>query len=229
MKAIILVLIISLNVYSGFSQKTNDRKGSYNIKDYFLLLPDSVFKDTETSLSSEQRQIALKYKTLEQLWKHKGFWQIDTLDYRNGYMKISTTGGGGGFYIEITYFIKRDKTRLIAVNISQWDMMRTASDLKFFTYKNKKWKDVTSTVLPEITLSYLVKSNYVKFFNIKENNPLIYILPQKGKNIIVQIDKGAVESLIDDGKITEDGYAKIEKTLKDGVLYWHNGTFSFTK
>lgn len=224
-----IILFLILVSFSSFSQKTNDRKASYNIKDYFLLLPDSIFKDVEIPLSLEQRQIALKYKTLEQIWNHKGYWKIDTIDYKNGFMKISTTGDGGGSMVEITYFIKKDKSRLIAVNISQWDIMGISSNVKFYTYKNKIWKDVTTDVLPKVKISDFTINEFVKYFDLNENNPLFYNLPQKGKNIIVRIDNGAVEKLFDSGKINDSLYKKINSSLKERVLYWHDGKFSFQK
>ncbi len=227
MKRIVIFLSIALVSFSSFAQKTNDKKASYNIKNYFLLLPDSVFKDAEILLTSKQRQIALKYKTVEQIWEHKGYWQIDTLDYRNGYIKISTTGGGGGSCVEITYFIKKNKTRLIAVNLLQWDMLRTSSNLKFYTYKNNVWKNVTSNVLPKMKASYFVADKYAKFFNI--DDVLYFSLPQKGKNIKVGIDAGAIDLILDDGKINNAEYDIITKSLKEKILYWHDGTFNFSK
>ena len=215
----VLLILIS---FSGFTQKTK----SYNIKDYFLLLPDSLLKSYDTSVSSEQRQLALTYKTLEELWNHKGFWQIDTLDYKNGYMKFSSTGDGGGTEFEITYFIKKDKTREIAVNTIYWDIVSTYSDVKIYTFEQNIWKDITKKVFPEIKLSYFTNdafSNIIKSYT--ENSPVLYKLPQKGKTITAKIDIGIIDNLFDENYIDEKEYTNIKKSLRQIKLVWDKGNF----
>jgi len=215
----ILLILIS---FSGFSQKTK----SYNIKDYFLLLPDTLLKSYDTTVSSEQRQLALTYKTVEELWNHKGFWQIDTLDYKNGYMKFSSTGDGGGTEFEITYFIKKDKTREIAVNTIYWDIISTYSDVKIYTFEQNIWKDITKKVFPEIKLSYFTNgafSNIIKSHT--ENAPVLYKLPQKGKTITAKIDIGIIDYLFDENYIDEEEYINIKKSLRPIKLIWDKGNF----
>jgi len=232
MKNLILLLLFLSNFYINFSQNNikvlDDIKPPYNIKDYFLLLPDSIFKNGEIALGLNQRLISLKYKTLEELWNHKGHWQIDTIDFGNGYIKFSSTGDGAGTYVEITYFIKKDKSRLIAVNLTNWDMMSTQSQLRFYTFSNNIWKDVTKTILPKISLSDFLEDKYVKTLETKDDNPFfVFKLPQKGKTIKVKLDYGHIEFLADDNNINFDIILQIEKLIKYRDLIWHDGIFKF--
>ncbi len=218
-KILLLLLFPAINITLTFSQ--NNKK--YNITDYFLLLPDSIFQNLEVPLDAKQRQIALKYKKVEDIWNNNGYWMIDTTDYRNGYMKISTTGDGAGTQIEITYFIKTDKSRITAVNIIKWDMANTCSYLKFYTFKNNIWKDITDKVLPDINISYFIENKYKYLFS--GENKFLFKLPQKGKNIKVKICPGTTDELLNENKITEKEYNEINNTIKEKTLYWNDGTF----
>lgn len=227
----IILIIITLSTFAqktdGIRQKINP---PYNIKDYFLLLPDSLLKTFDKNVSLNQRQLALKYKTLKDLWNHNAHWIIDTLDYKNGYMKLSSTGDGSGTYFEITYFIKKDKTREIAVNTAYWDLAVTSSSLKFYSFKNDVWKDITKQVLPEINLSLFTNEELSVI--IKSNttvSPILFVLPQKGKNIIAKIDIGTIDNLFDENSVDEEEYIKIKESLKQIILIWNDGIFKIQK
>lgn len=226
-------LLICVSLFS-FAQETHniqqEIKPPYNIKDYFLLLPDSLLKTSDTNVSLKQRQLALKYKTLEDLWNHNAFWIIDTLDYRNAYIKLSSTGDGSGTYFEITYFIKKDKTREVAVNTTYWDLTETYSSLKFYSFENNFWKDITKKVLPEINLSLFTDEDLSGIINSNTTvSPILYVLPQKGKNIIAKIDIGTINNLLEENSVDEEDYIKIKKSLKQTVLIWNDGIFKIQK
>ncbi len=226
-KITIISLFIFLIPFSGNTQKINP---PYNIKDYFLLLPDSLLKNSETTVSIHQRELALKFKTEEELWNHNGFWQIDTIDYRNGYMKFSSTGDGSGTEFEITYFIKKDKTREIAVNTIYWDLAVISSSLKFYSFEKNIWKDITIKVLPEIKLSLFTNEQFAEL--LKKQSPVypvFFKLPQKGKTIKAKIDVAIIDYLLDNNIINEDEYSKIKQSLKQILLVWDNETFHIQK
>ena len=215
----VLLLLIAL---SGFTQKTKP----YTIKDYFLLLPDTLLKSYETTVSSEQRKLALTYKTIEELWNHKGFWQIDTLDYRNGYMRFSSTGDGGGTEFEITYFIKKNKTRAIAVNTIYWDITTTYSVVKIYTFEKNTWEDITKKAFPEIKLSYFTTKAFSDIIESHtENFPVLFKLPQKGKTITGKIDIKIIDNLSDKNYIDKKEYINIKNSLRQIKLIWNNGIF----
>jgi len=227
---ILLSLIIVFSSIISFSQHKNDSLQKttppYNIKDYYLLLPDSMLNTLDSNVSLNQRLLALKYKTLEKLWNHKGFWIIDTLDFKNGYMKFSSTGDGGGIIFEITYFIKKDKTREIAVNKIYWDLAVSYSVVNIYTFNNNTWKDITKHVLPVINTSDFLNTEFSDIINkYSENNPVIYHLPEKGKTITVKIDIGTITGLFDNKFISETEYMKIKKLLHPINLVWNNGSF----
>ncbi len=219
------ILLLCISVF-GFGQTKrtvlNKINPPYNIKDYYLLLPDSLLDGPDFN----QRMISLKYKNLDELWKHKGYWQIDTLDYRNGYLKLSSTGDGSGTEFEITYFIKKDKSREIAVNTIYWDLAVTSSSLKFYSFKNNTWKDITKKILPEIRLSLFTNETFSKIITSHSTiSPVIYKLPQKGKNITAKIDIATIDNLLDENSVDEVEYVKIKKSLHPVKLIWYNGVF----
>ena len=219
------ILLLCLSVFGfGQTKKTvlNKIKPPYNIKEYYLLLPDSLLDGPDFN----QRMISLKYKNLDTLWKHKGYWLIDTLDYKNGYLKLSSTGDGSGTEFEITYFIKKDKSREIAVNTIYWDLAMISSSLKFYSFKNNTWKDITKKVLPEIKLSFFTNEAFAKIITSQTTmSPVLYKLPQKGKNITAKIDISTIENLLDENTVDEDEYVQIKKSLKQILLIWNNGVF----
>lgn len=227
----VILILISLSTFAQESGDIRQKiKPPYNIKDYFLLMPDSLLKIYEGNVSLKQRQLALKYKTLEDLWKHGAYWIIDTLDYRNGYMKLSSTGDGEGTYFEICYFIKKDKSREIAVNTTHWDLAESSSEMKFYSFKNKKWTDITSEVLPVISLSDFLNSELAGI--IKDNTekfPVVFALPEKGKTILAKIDMGTIDMLLENNKIDEVEYRNIKTAAKPIKLIWKDGIFKLQK
>ncbi len=226
---IISILISGMSVLSfgqtGNSELTNI-KPPYNIKDYFLLLPDSMLKTFDQTVDLNQRLLALKYDNVEELWKNEGFWQITTSDYKNGYLKLVSTGDGAGTIFEITYFIKKDKTREIAVNKTYWNMAISFSTLHFYSYENEVWKDITNNVLPDINLSDFTTDEYAELLKKETKHlPVIYHLPQKGKNIKAEIDSGTIDNLFDDNVIDKAKYINIKKSLRKLVFVWNDGIF----
>ncbi len=221
LKSTFFICFILLNI-NLFSQSDVNNIVKYNIKDYFLLFPDSLIGN----ISIEQRQLSLKYKTLNDLWKHNGLWIIDTMDYRNGYLKLSSTGDGAGTEFEITYFIKKNKTREIAVNTIYWDITTAYSEIKFYSYDNNKWKDITKKVLPEINLSLFTTKESIEILNQFQNkNYILYKLPQRGKTITAKINTDNINYLLNDNLINKDEYLKIIKSLKPLKLIWNDGVF----
>ena len=187
----------------------------YDIGEYFLLLPDSLILD----IPLKERPTMLEVKNdMQKVDEHGLSYHVQTIDFNNAYMLIKDFGGGGGFDIEITYFVKSDKTRLIAVNTTQWDMQCSQSKLHFYTYSNQIWTDISSEIIPEININSFSKTKV----NIDEA-PINVKLPQNGKTIKVSL---SLEGLAD--WVDENDYKKIEKQLfcTKYDLKWNDGTFS---
>ncbi len=232
-KHLFISVLICISTFS-FSQSEStlirNIKQPYNIKDYFLLLPDSILKVYDTEINLHQRLLSLKYNTLENLWNNDGYWILDTLDYRNGYLKLSSTGDGAGTIFEITYFIKKNKTREIAVNKIYWDLGMSFSVLNFYEFKNLIWRNITKEVLPPVKLSDFTISKYAELINSKiDYFPVVYKLPQKGKNIKAEIDPATIDNLFDENKIDKNEYVKIKESLHKLVLLWKDGIFIIQK
>ena len=190
-------------------------KEPYDIFDYFLLLPDSLVLD----LSVVNRNNIPEIKDLQNAFESEIYYLTDTIDKKNAFLRIKSAGDGDGHNLEMTYFVKSDKTRLIAVNIIYWDMLTETSTLHFYTYIDNTWTDVTSEVIPEINMSSFssAKTNV-------DNSAIIVALPLNGKTIKVKLDKWAVEEYAYDN----DDYGNVLKKLycTKYDLIWNDGTFS---
>ena len=121
----------------------------------------------------------------------------------------------------MTYFVKSDKTRLIAVNIVYWDMITETSSLYFYTFSNNTWTDVTSEVIPEINMFCFSNADV----NV-DNSAITVDLPQNGKTINVNLDKWSLEEYASDN----NDYSKVIKQLfcTKYDLIWNDGTFTAT-
>ena len=185
-----------------------------NIKDYFLLIPDELI----LNISINDRKKILEIKDYQESQELGIYYLTETIDINNAFIRICSTGDGGGNNIEMTYFIKSDKTKLIAVNISSWDMLTESSELHFYTYENNIWTDVTTDVIPEINMSCFSKANT----NV-DNAAILVILPQKGKTIKVTLDAEALTELVD----YDEAYIKVKEQLfcTKYDLTWNDGTF----
>ena len=186
----------------------------YDIKDYFLLLPNKLILNIPLS----DRKKILEIKDFQASHEAGIYYLTKIIDIKNAFIRICSTGDGGGNNIEMTYFIKSDKTKLIAVNISSWDMLTESSDVHFYTVENNIWTDVTTDVIPEINMSCFSKATT----NV-DNAAILVILPQKGKTIKAVLDIEALTDLAD----YDNAYLKVKEQLfcTKYDLAWNDGTF----
>ncbi len=97
-------------------------------------------------------------------------------------MKFSSTGDGGGTGFEITYFIKQDKTREIAVNTIYWDLASTYSVVKIYTFEQDKWNDITKKALPEIKFTDFTTEKFLSLIKSHTTLPRLIQTSAKKKN-----------------------------------------------
>lgn len=166
----------------------------YDIREYFLLIPESILK-----LSREERIKTLKAKSIEELWNlYKGTHILEVLDVSNGYMRFNSASDGGGAIYELTYFIKSDKSRLIALNTIHWSMCCEDSDLRFFMIEKDEWRDVTKTVLPTLGLADFDADAARELKPLEEFLPVfLFSPPRKGKDIRVSLSATFEEMLME--------------------------------
>ena len=187
----------------------------YDIKDYFLLLPDELILE----INALDRKKILEIKDFRESHESGIFYYTETIDVKNAFLRVKSAGDGDGNNIEMTYFVKSDKTRLIAVNIIYWNMLTETSDLYFYTYSNKKWTDVTADVIPEINMASFSTAKVTV-----DNVAITVLLPQNGKTIKVALDAEILPEFYD--------YTPEYEQVKDNLfctkydLIWNDGTFS---
>lgn len=195
-----------------------------NIVNYFLELPEKNLK-----IDGEERNKILKYPDFKSAMENSLYFAVDTIDYRNGYMKIVSTGDGAGEHYELTYFNLSDGDKLIAVNHIQWAMCCEDSKVTFLRYNKGNWIDVTEeTILVDILKEFFSSETVCKFVKEELDGQLIYKLPQKGKNIIVQLSETFYYYIYEP---PAEGYRFSTKEIEGAIKYnqiellWDDGAF----
>ncbi len=170
MKQIIL-LSISILVFTAFAfaqPKT--------VTDYYLAMPDSVYSSKVDGSKVKGKAALTKFR--------KSLIEIE--DIKNGYLKIEGTWEG---WAEIALFKKTDGSYIIAQAESGCGPVCDGS-VKFWTYNNGKWTDVTKSVFTQPTGKEVAK----QFNAIKPESdeaadesgmPFYYNLPRQGRVMIV--------------------------------------------
>jgi len=156
------------------------KKGSSNIEDFFLLLPD----DAALELDSDERKTLLKEESTNTNGPLP--YSLDKFDVMdNGYMKIK------GDNFEGVWEMYYDKIhRIIAVNLISCGPVCYSEYLKLYKYNNKSLEMLNNKmVLPDISLDDFIAENpdEAELAKIKEQ-PFTYAykLPQSGGNIVAE-------------------------------------------
>jgi hypothetical protein len=158
------------------------------VRDFYMLLPQKYFvlEGCEPKTDKDCRKAKLDYlKTF-----------VDVEDTENGYL----SGGcdGGQSCLEMALFKRSDGSYLVGVSTSA-EMMQ---DDYFLDYRNGRWTEVSSTVVPQFS---------------RKN---MYKLPRYGTT--VQVFAKKVTETGEDYEISEKG-----KKLYD--LEWKDGKFTIKK
>ncbi len=207
-------------------------KQPFNIKSYFLLLPDAAFESAAPQGSwgllpflPEKRQNLLETGIVDST-----LWRLDTLDYRNGYIKFHSDTDGFSYTYEITYFQQSDGRRMVAVAIHESDMCCETTDFAFYRLEDRQWREITTEVIPELTLSDFLSSeaDLSEFsYEFVQKPPMKIELPQRGKNLKVILSTETFDEFRDVGE-AEDFWPIFDEYLKrtELTLYWADGPFS---
>ncbi|MBP6002530.1 MAG: hypothetical protein KA746_03745 [Pyrinomonadaceae bacterium] len=162
--------------------------GPKTIRDFFTLLPEKYFTLEGCMRESDKECIKARAEYL------KTFTQVE--DTANGYFKGGCDGAQS--CIEMAIFKRPDGTYLVGLATSG-EMM---NDFYFLDYKDGKWSDISSTVVPEFS-----KKNW-------------YELPRVGTSVKVFAKK-----IVEQGK----DYQISEKGKKLYDLEWKDGKFERKK
>jgi hypothetical protein len=185
------------------------------------MVPDSVSVISKI----ERIKMADNFKKGQNTYQSDGMhYSFDTVDIKNGYLRISGTFEG---LWEISYWKKSNGNKLIGIsNITCGPVC--GSRITFYDYSGNKLSPLSKdSILPKIE-----NSDYYDVPKILSNNSsadfgklqkefkvaLTYRLPQKGLNIIVKFE------LIDD--IDTKKYKIYYKSNYDNLeLLWNDGHF----
>ena len=184
-KILFLVLAIVLFGTSSYAQ-TKEPK---TVRDFFNLLPQKYFEIGCCGVYGEHDSEKAHAKYLE------AFLRVE--DTANGYLEGGCEGGQA--CITMALFKRPDGTYIVGVGT-----YTTMTEHNYFLeYRNGKWYDVSSKVVPQFSKNKL------------------YSLPRHGTKIEV-FAKKVVEKVSDDRVIYETG-AKLYD------LVWRNGKFTIEK
>jgi hypothetical protein len=161
---------MSFHSFSQTRKQVDIRKEPLDIEEYFLIIPSEKYWVIP---GEGYNPFVDRQKILKEAPAKKG-----VIDKKNAYLSIVDEVNGLEFKLEMCYFIKTDKTKTIAVSYYQVGGDCDSRLLKFYTYSNLKWIDVTTTVLPTISL---------KDYGIAEKDfmpmDFVYKIPQFGTSI----------------------------------------------
>ena len=152
-----------------------------NVVDYYAELQQIAHLDLEYSLEKRGK----KWVTQNLSWDEK----IPVIvDLKAGYIFFSDGGtGGGNFETQIVLWRKSDGSPLIGIAEVGFDPPYPGnSRVRFFEKENKRWRDVTSYVMPRIAISdYLSATMTMRDLRAMHAiNSSIYVsLPRRGTAI----------------------------------------------
>ena len=151
---IVLLFAAAGGVYGKYDKDEEGvRKNPKDIVDYFLILPGEYLDPYFADMGFQARLDFLENNDSLEL----------TVDMKNAY--ISIKGAYDESYIEqtITYFVRADKTKVIAVSKTEpnayWEFIRVC---RFYELKNGNFTDITPQIVPKITLDLFAADAYKK-------------------------------------------------------------------
>lgn len=190
----VLLLFVGM---SSFAQDISQNPNG--LKEIFLSLPDSVFKDNIFDLPSEERQLFWdqykkgEYRSIEiyggkvvgelDLFFENDFFRRALVVEKSGLVRIMGTSDADPVY-EIKSF-NYSKTIIIGLTLKYYDCVTDVTKkIVFYEYKNKNFKDVTDDVLQgfnfysdnysEATVDSLSKFYSCDFGVAPKNKKLLY-------------------------------------------------------
>ncbi len=166
-KPILLFYIFLLFTVTAFAQPKT-------VTDFYLAMPSSVYSTTSEGNEITNKNELIKYR--------RSLIKIE--DIKNGYLRLEGAWEG---WSEIVLFKKTDGSYIIAESKTGCGPGCEGS-LKFQTFKNNKWTDVTKEVWTDISFK-----EAVKVFNSRKQDGIepaeendfsfYYLLPRYGKTL----------------------------------------------
>jgi hypothetical protein len=158
------------------------------------------------------------------------------VDIENGYLKITDKGKGvGSMEQELGFFRTRAGNGILGVNLITFNGTGSIGTLRFYSFVDNQWKDITEDVLPQVDLSLFLDENdhssAKERGKISESIVYLYQLPRTGTTISVKPARNPlpVKNNGHDKKTTATG-KEILKNLKyrEAKLIWDKKHAKFT-
>jgi hypothetical protein len=230
-KRALVGILFSIFIASALNGATSAKTRPKTVVDLYHLLPESI--------------IGSRYKlTLrETTWyadDEEGISRRAIVDIKNGYIKISDEGTGGGYsgHQEIALFVNARGERIIAINAygCETDIdppLCSFRGLDLYHLVNNRWEKITAQVKPEIALKSFFDKGYDPesatelkgiLQEIKTKNGLLrYTLPRYGTDVRVALNLSALRHHLKyaRGAIHESLKGMIANIKKDEILlHW---------
>ncbi|NPV01362.1 MAG: hypothetical protein HPY53_08260 [Brevinematales bacterium] len=152
---LIALLLTAANGLYGKYDKDEEgvRKNPKDIVDYFLILPGEYLDPYFADMGFEERLYFLENNDSLEL----------TVDMKNAYISVKGPYNDTAIEMVVTYFVRADKTKVIAVSRtepdSHWEFVRVCG---FYELKDGNFTDITKHIFPKITLDLFVADAYKK-------------------------------------------------------------------
>jgi hypothetical protein len=149
---------------------------------------------------------------------------IDTIDLLNGYMRVSIISG----FWEMCFWSLEDKTkRLVSVTHGSCGPMCGSDELLFYIYENEEFAQLnTEDIIPDVWQFLVIKHPQEEDEDLIQQaafSPLIYSLPQQGKNIVVYFEIWEGEEIVKEFFFGNAVELKWDNgVFKKGRVFWDN-------
>lgn len=202
---LILCACVHLQIFaqSAYRKEADILKEPGDISEYYLIIPGHpYYAYAEKPKGMSEFELRKKY-----LEPKKGM-QIE-IDKKNAFMSISDNTSELGYKMQLTYFVKSDGKKVIAVNEDQAGGDCDSRSLKFYTLENGKFTDVTARVMPSLSLKDFCPEATVSNYSFFE--PL-YQLPRVGTT--VRVSATALCEQDNRGRVSYEEYVRYFQKLK---------------
>jgi|GEM_PF-5737232 len=234
----ILVLSIGISCNKPDPSKNTD---SETTKDKLMVSSPITVVDYHNNINSS-------YKIL----KKNNKWIVDkgefgtlhnlTVDLKNGYINIEIEMGDGPYVSQTALFKSKTNKKIVCFVTTSGSGLYGSDEIILYEFKNSRMKEITSTILPEVSIDDVVSGQFnkktleaIRKINKSKTSVIwkYYKLPRYGTNIILSIGPGFPGSFKD--QITEKELIMIEqleKAIKQKILFNFNtntGKFEVSK
>jgi hypothetical protein len=140
----------------------------FSVADYFLLLPESLFmyEGKKKSFDVNTRKLILLSSTSDSARLNGVDFFLGALETQKTFMVINTpeSDKGTSFSVALwTYKPTPPKGKKVVVKPligwckRRWTGNGSSSEVRFFTFENKEWREVTAKVFPKIKMTEFVQ------------------------------------------------------------------------